>query len=46
VDQPRPDLLVDREQLQLAAEAAMVALERLLDALEVFQRSAGRERGA
>ena len=36
VDQTGAHLLVDREQVQLAAEAAMVALERLLDALKVL----------
>ena len=47
VDQPRSHLLVDREQIQLLAEPAVVALERLLDAEQMsFQLRQGRKRRA
>src|SRR5690606_27753911 len=43
VDQPRPDLLVDAEDPELASEAPVVATLRLLEPLEVFVEVTLRE---
>ena len=46
-DQPGPDALVHRVEVEFLAETAMVALERLLDVLQVrLEIGLARERGA